>query len=63
MELKCIMNKYASNEIMKITSNSGMFNAINKTVVTYCYLERKNYKVFEIYINNFSYFEIRVSLL
>ena len=48
--------------MMKITSTSGIFNAINMIVVTYYYLERKNYKYFEIYINNLSHFEIRVSL-
>ena len=30
--------------------------------VIYCYLERKNYKVLKLHMNNFSYFETSASL-
>ena len=32
------------------------------TVVIYCYLEKENYKLLELYVNDSSYFEISASI-
>ena len=62
-KLKCIWNKYANKETMKITSSCGIYKAIYHYVVAYYYLESKNDKVLKFHMKNFPYFEISASFI
>ena len=62
-KLKYLWNKYEKNELMKITSSSGIYEPYMIMVTFYSHLERANYKFLKSHIIIFFIFIKRLPLL
>ena len=60
-KLKCTINQYLNNKIMKITSSSEISKTIYHNGRYLLLFGTKNLPCLEIYINNFCYFQIKAS--